>query len=100
MNGTGGITMPNQFLDPTVILGVENPELVARNRSNRERREARAKKFEPLNDQSHIAQIATAKVMKSLSLVQSALSQAARDDRFRNMPDYQDEVLELAPADG
>jgi transcriptional regulator of nitric oxide reductase len=93
-------TMPNELLDPTVILGIENPELVARNRSNRERREARAKKFEQLNDQSHIVQIATAKVMKSLLLVQSALSQAARDDRFRNMSDYQDEALELAPADG
>jgi hypothetical protein len=92
--------MIDQYRTPTLILGVKNPALVARNEKNRALWESINKEFRRLNDQPHIAHIATAKVMKSLAFVQLASSQAERDDRFRNMSNYQDEVLDLAPADG
>jgi hypothetical protein len=93
-------TMFNHLCSPTVILGAENPEIVARNQKSRERWEAITKEYKRLNDQPHIALIAYGRVMRSLSFVQSASSKAERDDRFRNMSGYHDEVLELAPADG
>jgi hypothetical protein len=83
----------------TLILGLKNPAIVARNEKNRARWELRNKEFRRLNDQLPLATIAYGNVKRSLACVQSASSQFERDDRFRNMYDYQDEVLELALAD-
>jgi hypothetical protein len=83
----------------TTILGVANPTIIAFNRRNRERRKKETAEFKRLNSQFGLAAVAHARVLKSLSFVQSAQTLAAFADRFRNMPSYQNEMAELAPAD-
>jgi hypothetical protein len=91
--------MIDQCRPPSLVLGVKNPAIVARDEKARSRWEAKNREFDRLNAQPHLATIAHLKVMRSLSFVQSALSQTERNQRFRNMYSYQDEILDLAPAD-
>jgi hypothetical protein len=83
----------------TPTSGLANPTIVAFNRRTRERRNKETAEFKRLNGQFGLAAIAHAKVVKSLSFLQSALTVAEFADGFRRMTSYQNEILELAPVD-
>lgn len=91
--------MISQNRSPTLVLGVKNPAIVALNEKARLRWDEKSREFVRLNAQSHLAVIAHSKIVQSLSFAQSALSQIERDQRFRDMRSYQDEILDLAPAE-
>jgi hypothetical protein len=81
---------------PTLILGAENPAIVALNKINRERWDARRKQMILLNAQFPVAILTYDRISRSVAFVQSAASPAEQIQRLRGMRGYYEETTEAA----